>query len=121
MQKKFSVIEPLHIWCISIWLVAAVGAIMVIAGFDTIADNDVNYPYLNQYENVNVVGVFLVNLSYISIWSFSFAYYRASTLLQMENKYNSNIELTNFLQNQDKKDKIYNIVTISLIVVLSAF
>ena len=94
---------------------------MVIAGFDTIADNDVNYPYLNQYENVNVVGVFLVNLSYISIWSFSFAYYRASTLLQMENKYKSNIELTNFLQNQDKKDKIYNIVTISLIVVLSAF
>ena len=94
---------------------------MVIAGFDTIADNDVNYPYLNQYENVNVVGVFLVNLSYISIWSFSFAYYRASTLLQMENKYKSNIELTNFLQNQDKKDKIYNIVTISLIVVFSAF
>jgi hypothetical protein len=94
---------------------------MVIAGFDTIADNDVNYPYLNQYENVNVVGVFLVNMSYISIWSFSFAYYRASTLLQIENKYKSNIELTNFLQNQDKKDKIYNIVTISLIVVLSAF
>ncbi len=94
---------------------------MVIAGFDTIADQGIDYPYLNQYENVNVVGVFLVNMSYISIWSFSFAYYRASTLLQMENKYNSNIELTNFLQNQDKKDKIYNIVTISLIVVLSAF
>ena len=94
---------------------------MVIAGFDTIADQGIDYPYLNQYENVNVVGVFLVNMSYISIWSFSFAYYRASTLLQMENKYKSNIELTNFLQNQDKKDKIYNIVTISLIVVLSAF
>ena len=60
---------------------------MVIAGFDTIADQGIDYPYLNQYENVNVVGVFLVNMSYISIWSFSFAYYRASTLLQMENKY----------------------------------
>ena len=38
----------------------------------------------------------------------------------MQNKYKSKIELSNFLQNQDKKDRIYNIATISSIVVLSA-
>jgi hypothetical protein len=93
---------------------------MVIRGYDTIADNGGQFAQLDYWENVNVIGIFLVNLSYISIFSFSFAYYRASTLLKMQNKYKSKIELSNFLQNQDKKDRIYNIATISSIVVLSA-
>ena len=93
---------------------------MVIRGYDIIADNGGQFDQLNYWENVNVIGIFLVNLSYISIFSFSFAYYRASTLLNMQNKYKSKIELSNFLQNQDKKDRIYNIATISSIVVLSA-
>ena len=93
---------------------------MVIRGFDRIADEGGQNSNLNDWENVNVIGIFLVNLSYISIFSFSFAYYRASTLLEMQNKYKSKIELSNFLQNQDKKDRIYNIATISSIVVLSA-
>ncbi len=93
---------------------------MVIRGYDTIADNGGQFAQLNYWENVNVIGIFLVNLSYISIFSFSFAYYRASTLLEMQNKYKSKIELSNFLQNQDKKDRIYNIATISSIVVFSA-
>lgn len=42
---------------------------------------------------MSVAGVFLVNLSYISIWSFCFAYYRASTMLKMENKGSNKIEL----------------------------
>ena len=74
--------EPLHIWCISIWLVSAVGAVLVIRGFDVIADEgSTTFSEFKFYEICNIVGVFLVNLSYISIWSFSFAYYRASTLL----------------------------------------
>lgn len=93
---------------------------MVIRGYDKIADNGGQFDQLDYWENVNVIGIFLVNLSYISIFSFSFAYYRASTLLNMQNKYKSKIELHNFLQNQDNKDRIYNIATISSIVVLSA-
>ncbi len=85
VTKKFSVAEPLHIWCICIWLAAAAGQVMVIRGYDVIADNGGEFSELNSWENLNVIGVFLVNLSYISIFSFSFAYYRASTLLQMQN------------------------------------
>jgi hypothetical protein len=54
---------------------------MVIRGYDIIADNGGQFAQLDYWENVNVIGIFLVNLSYISIFSFSFAYYRASTLL----------------------------------------
>ena len=90
---------------------------MVIRGYDKIAD--AGGPN-QKWEDTSLTGVFLVNLSYISIFSFSFAYYRASTLLQMENNYKSKIELSNFLQNQDKKDRIYNVATISSIIILSA-
>jgi hypothetical protein len=121
VQKKFSILEPLHVWCISIWIVAAIGALLVIRGDDIVADEGTtDFAHFKWYYRGNIAGVFLVNLSYISIWWFSFAYYRASTLLKLDKNFESKIELTNFLQNQDRKDKIFNISAVSSIILLSA-
>jgi hypothetical protein len=54
---------------------------------DEVADGGPTMVNLSQKENLYVTGVFLVNLSYIAIWYFSFAYYRASSLLRIEKKY----------------------------------
>ena len=38
LKKPVTDAEPLHIWCITLWLVASAGAVMSIEGNDYLAD-----------------------------------------------------------------------------------
>ena len=38
LKTPVTIAEPLHIWCISLWLIASAGAIMNIRGNDNLAD-----------------------------------------------------------------------------------